>query len=150
MKYNVLRMSTRARWQDLTDSEAQPGGGTPLYDAAYRTMERIIEDNPERAIFVVMTDGEENSSTEHNQNEVRKMVSKLKDKKYEVVFLGANFDNVGMTAQAFGEYDPSKFVHVTTKNLDKTLRSSSAKTMSYFASGAAVNYSAQDKSEAVK
>jgi hypothetical protein len=47
-----------------------------------------------------MTDGEENSSKEYNQIKIKDKVKLLEAKKWEVVFLGANFDVSRYTADS--------------------------------------------------
>lgn len=53
------------------------------------------EDRPEKTLFIITTDGMENSSHKYNYEKVKKMVEKQK-KKYgwEFIFLGANIDAI--------------------------------------------------------
>jgi hypothetical protein len=55
-------------------------------------MDRALENNADRTIVVIMTDGEENSSKEYTQGSIKGKVKTLQDKNWEVIFLGANFD----------------------------------------------------------
>ena len=146
--YDVIRSTTAKEWKNVTREDAHPRGGTPLFDSAMRMMQRIDEDKPDRAVFVVMTDGEENSSQKFRQAEVKAMADKLRSKDYEVIFLGANFDKVGDTAAAFGNA-PNKWMNISTSNLGDTMRGLSATTTAYMATGAAMNFSDVDKAKAV-
>lgn len=75
----------------------RPGGCTALYDAIGHTM-RITNDyvsahRPDQVLFVIMTDGEENSSREFDQRKVFDMIQeRQKAAGYEFIYLGANQD----------------------------------------------------------
>lgn len=146
--YDVIRSTTAKEWKPVTREDAHPRGGTPLFDSAMRMMQRIVEDRPDRAVFVVMTDGEENHSQKYRQHEVKAMADKLRQKDYEVLFLGANFDKVGDTAAAFGA-TPNKWMNISTSNLGDTMRDLSATTTDYMITGAAMNFTADAKAKAV-
>lgn len=137
--YDVIRSTTAKEWKPVTREDAHPRGGTPLFDSAMRMMQRIVEDRPDRAVFVVMTDGEENHSQKYRQHEVKAMADKLRQKDYEVLFLGANFDKVGDTAAAFGA-TPNKWMNISTSNLGDTMRGLGTMTASYTTAGAAINF----------
>jgi hypothetical protein len=47
---------------------------------------------PEKALFVITTDGMENTSREYTYEKVRCMIEKKKEKGWEFLFLGANID----------------------------------------------------------
>ena len=146
--YDVIRSTTAKDWKSVTNEDAMPRGGTPLFDASMRMMQRIEEDKAERAVFVVMTDGEENNSQKYKQHEVKAMADKLRAKNYEVLFLGANFDKVGDTASAYGA-TASKWMNISTNNLGDTMRGLATATASYTTTGAAMNFSDADKAKAV-
>lgn len=94
----------------LTEKEYQAGGSTALIDAIGRTVNKLAgvqmstaeEYRAEKVMFVIITDGEENSSTEYSAERVRAMIEHEKEKYgWEFVFLGANIDAV-QTAGRFG------------------------------------------------
>mgnify|MGYP007071588860 CR=1 FL=1 len=87
-----------AYYQPLSADILSPSGMTPLFDAAANVMDRALENNAERTVVVIMTDGEENSSKEYTQSKIKNKVKLLEDKKWEVIFLGANFDVSGYAA----------------------------------------------------
>lgn len=86
--------------RDIDRSTYRPGGWTALYDAVGRTIhevqsriEKIAEDRrPEKIICVILTDGEENSSTEYNLEQVRAQITDRAAHGWKFVFLGANQD----------------------------------------------------------
>lgn len=94
-----------------------PRGSTALYDALGNTIMRTgkrLRDmptagRPEKVIFMIITDGQENASVKYGQAQIRKMIAEQKDKySWEFVFLGANFDAFGagnrLGATAMGQY----------------------------------------------
>lgn len=149
VSYDVVRYTTASEFIPLSNDDAMPRGGTPLFDSAARMMWRILDDKPDRAIFVVMTDGEENNSHFFKQSNVKQLVSQLESKKYEVIFLGANFDKVGDTARHFGVAD-NKWTNISTRNLGAymtgTMATSSA---DYLSKGVGMNFTVADKAAAV-
>lgn len=93
-QFNVIRRSVAVKdWQPVAETEAFPRGWTPLYDAVGQIAGMAQKDNPERAIIVVMTDGEENSSTEVNRAQARAALDRCREKNWQVVFLGVAFDS---------------------------------------------------------
>jgi hypothetical protein len=92
LQYDILRRQADAdHWQDVTSDEASPRGMTPLFDAIGRTISMAEEDNPERAVIVIMTDGHENASQEFTKDTARAALDRAKAKGWEVIFLGADF-----------------------------------------------------------
>lgn len=94
----------------MTHREYQVGGSTALLDAMGSTIHKIgnAQKNTaegyraERVLFVIITDGEENSSREYSAKNVKHMVERQKSEYgWEFIFLGANIDAVH-TADSFG------------------------------------------------
>ena len=95
LQFDVLRRKQPAlHWETVTDREASPRGMTPLLDAMIRIVALADADNPQKAVIVVMTDGQENASREVTRDGVKAALERVKSKGWEVVFLGANFDNI--------------------------------------------------------
>ena len=103
-----------------------PRGGTALLDAVGRaineTGERLAAmpeaNRPGLVVFVVMTDGEENSSREFTKKQIKEKISHQQEKYgWQFVFLGANQDAfaeagaMGMQAQAAANFTPGKVMH---------------------------------------
>lgn len=81
--------------EDLTNDNYSPGGGTALLDAIGSTIESVdkrLEDD-QKVIFVIITDGEENSSSQYTLDKIKELVKEQQDKGREFVFLGANIDS---------------------------------------------------------
>jgi uncharacterized protein YegL len=98
-----------------------PSGMTALLDAVGTTIHNVGkrlaglgEDNkPERVIFVIITDGEENSSQWYKLSGIKKMIQERTDfYKWEFVFLGVGLDafksasDIGVSAQNTVTYTP--------------------------------------------
>ena len=99
LKFDTLRCKQPAlHWENVTDREASPRGMTPLLDAMVRIIALAEGDNPDKAVIVVMTDGQENASHEVTRDGVKAALDRVKAKGWEVVFLGANFDNISDAA----------------------------------------------------
>ena len=87
----------------LTSKEYYTRGCTALLDAMGDAIHHIKnvhkyarpEDRPARTMFIITTDGMENSSTRYTADQVRAMVKKQEEEAgWEFVFLGANIDAV--------------------------------------------------------
>lgn len=81
----------------LDRAEYVPAGGTPLLDAIGQTVTALEDDwkreQPERAIVVIVTDGEENASREYKKAKIKKMIeSRQASGKWAFIYLGANVD----------------------------------------------------------
>ena len=89
--------------EPLTDRDYFVRGCTALLDAigqAVHKIENVQEHLPEehkagKVIFVITTDGHENSSKEYSYTQIRKMVEAKKEVGWEFLFLGANIDAIG-------------------------------------------------------
>lgn len=94
----------------ITGKEYYVRGSTALLDAVGGAIHHIgnvhkyarEKDVPEKTLFIITTDGMENSSRQYSYDKVRKMIEKQKEKyHWEFIFLGANIDAVGV-ADRFG------------------------------------------------
>lgn len=94
----------------ITEKEYFVGGSTALLDAIGKTIHKIdtAQKNTsdayraEKVMFVIITDGYENSSREYSSQKVKSMIEHKKGKYgWEFIFLGANIDAVE-TAGRFG------------------------------------------------
>lgn len=94
LQFDIVRKTIDPQnWRKLTDDDATPRGMTPLYDAIGRIVALAETDKPEKAVIVIMTDGEENSSREVTKDGARAALDRVRAKGWEVVFLGAEFSN---------------------------------------------------------
>lgn len=96
--------------EHITEKEYYVRGSTALLDAIGGAIHHIgnvhkyarSEDIPEKTLFIITTDGMENSSRQYSYDKVKKMVERQKEKhNWEFIFLGANIDAVSV-ADRFG------------------------------------------------
>jgi hypothetical protein len=92
--YETIRRSMLSAVHDVTKAEFEPRGGTPLLDAVGRGIDgldkRAIGD---KAILVIVTDGEENSSRKHTYESIKALLDERQKKGWMVMFLGAGLDS---------------------------------------------------------
>ena len=87
--------------QPLSRNTYRPAGYTALYDALGRTILKVgkrlyltpEEEQPERIMMVILTDGVENNSTVYTLAEIKTLIKNLSEKyRWEFLFLAANVD----------------------------------------------------------
>ncbi len=86
-----------AEMRDLTEVDFQPRGGTPLFDAIGRAIERCdkrLGDWPnEDQVLVILTDGAENASTDFTGPQIATLLEARQEAGWAVLYLGANQDS---------------------------------------------------------
>jgi hypothetical protein len=96
--------------EPLDNHTFQPRGTTALLDAIGRTIEEtgrrlaamVENERPGKVVFVILTDGEENSSKKFTAEQINSMIQHQRDAyQWEFVFLGANQDAIN-TASRLG------------------------------------------------
>lgn len=108
-EYEVLQdFAVLKKVKNLDDKTFVPRGMTALFDAVGRTMNEVgqklaamkEEERPERVLFVILTDGEENSSKEFTQSQINDMIKHQTDMyNWNFIFLGANQDAINAANQ---------------------------------------------------
>lgn len=81
----------------LSDVTYQPRGGTPLIDAAVKTINAVAvalasRDDRPKVVVCIQTDGEENASTEHSWEELRGLITAKTEEGWQFNFMGAGID----------------------------------------------------------
>lgn len=115
-KYELLhKRIPLAQIKPITDKEYFVRGNTALLDAIGKTILQVKQNVPEqkeqatKVLFVIITDGMENASTEFSGQKIKQLIQTQTEKaNWEFLFLGANIDAIG-TAASFG-IDQSKAV----------------------------------------
>lgn len=103
----------------MTNKDYIAGGGTAMLDAIGDTINRVQDrhddfgaEKPEKVLFVITTDGEENASRKFTKAQIEKMIKhQTNGHGWEFMFLGANMDavkeaqNIGISATRAVSYD---------------------------------------------
>lgn len=116
-----------------------PQGGTALLDAMGTTIDSVgkklaalpEDERPSKVIFLIITDGHENSSRRYSSEQIKSMVEHQKDVySWEFVFMGANIDaiatgtNLGISMQNTLNYDAtSAGTHELYKSISSNMNS---------------------------
>ena len=97
----------------LTRKDYYVRGSTALMDAIGYTINKISKESKDKkVIFVITTDGLENSSREYSRSKIKKMIKERKD--WEFLYLGANIDSydeadsIGIRKNRVSNYKASK------------------------------------------
>lgn len=93
---------------DVGEVSLNPRGTTPLRDAIGRGINHVANRAMGDIIFLIVSDGQENSSKEYSQAQIKKMVEDKKEAGWQFVFVGTNFDVI--TAGTNVGFDPLKNV----------------------------------------
>ena len=103
----------------MTNKDYMAYGGTAMLDAIGDTINRVQDrhdelgaEKPEKVLFVITTDGEENSSKKFTKVQIEKMIKhQTNGHGWEFMFLGANMDavkeaqDIGINATRAVSYD---------------------------------------------
>lgn len=128
---------------DLTPQTFVPRGATALLDAIGRTINetgvRLARmrdiDRPSQVIFVILTDGEENSSQEFRAAQINQMIQHQRDVyQWSFVFLGANQDAIN-TADQLGIQSGQAMTYAASPVGTRAAFQSVAKNMARMRSG---------------
>ena len=144
---------------NLNGDTYQPRGSTPLLDAlgetinsTGRTLAAIPDTNrPDKVVFVVITDGEENASHKFTKSQVKEMIDHQSEKyNWQFIYLGANQD-------AFAEAGAVGIAMATAANFDAdrmemAFAGTSVNVARYRRTGhaASLNYSDKQRADMVK
>ncbi|MBI1340553.1 VWA domain-containing protein [bacterium] len=144
-QFDVVRKGVDPRkWRNVTNEDVSPRGMTPLYDAIGRIVGMAEADRPEKAVIVIMTDGEENASRELTREGAKAALDRIRSKGWEVVFLGAEFAKFN-DAEGVGQ-STSRNMAVGKDQLNQSMERLAKKSRDY-ATGAAptVEFDAEDR-----
>ena len=121
--------------QPLTDKDYFVRGSTALLDAVGKTINHVSqiykyirpEDVPSKTMFIITTDGMENSSREFNYAKIKSLIEEKQKLGWEFIFIGANMDAVtegakfGIAAERAVNYHADK---IGTGNLFEAVSAS--------------------------
>ena len=144
--FDVLRNSVPPKdWAPISDSDAKPRGWTPLSDAIGKIVSLANAEPYEKVALIIMTDGEETGST-LTVPQAKRLLQECRDKGWQVIMLGADFDN---TEQSRGLGNlAAQSATVSAGNMVGTMMAT-ASLRGIYGSGAAQNmaYSPEQQAE---
>lgn len=89
----ILTQYNNARIKELPDfTSFDPRGSTPLLDAIGKTISEMDTEGFDNVIFVIVTDGQENSSHEYSTEAIKLLLEEKQKLGWQVSYLGANVD----------------------------------------------------------
>lgn len=149
MSFDVIRdRITPSTWRKVATDEISPRGWTPLSDAVGQIVSRAKAGNYDKVAIIIMTDGQENASTELTVTQAKLLLDQCRARGWQVIFLGANFDN---TAQA-ASYGTStrNTVSMGVGNFAAATATMSAKRFAYGVTGQGMDFTDEEKTELAK
>lgn len=90
----ICRCIPAAEVVDIAPSQYMPSCSTPLYDAMGQSLNELRKKvaPDDKVLVTVITDGEENSSTEYGGKAIKALIDELKAQGWVFVYIGANQD----------------------------------------------------------
>jgi uncharacterized protein YegL len=87
---DIIRTGKMSDVKDISEADFEPRGGTPLLDAIGRGIDGLdVKAADSKAVLVIVTDGEENSSRKHTYESITQLIQARQAKGWLIVFLGA-------------------------------------------------------------
>lgn len=154
LRFEIIRdRITPETWRPVSNADAEPRGMTPLNDATAKIVDLATFGKYDKLAIIIMTDGAENDSRElpgpQGTATAKKMLDNCRAKGWQVIFLGANFDNAAQAA-SYGTMS-GQTVNSSTRNLRQTMGKMSDKRADYATGASAtMDWSTEEKTEAEK
>lgn len=119
---------------NLTKESYRPNGNTNLYDAIGSNIRNVESqlagmDSIPDVLFVIITDGGENASTEYRLQDVQSLVKAKEQEGWTFIYLGAN-QNAWQVGQTFG-LSKGQTMSYSTNNMEGTMSALADATSSY-------------------
>ena len=91
--------------KEMTSKEYYVRGSTALLDAIGQTINYLDNENAKKVMFIITTDGLENSSMNFTKEQIKEMIQGHKN--WEFIYIGANIDS----------YSEGSSLGIDTKNI---------------------------------
>lgn len=120
------------------DETIKPRGMTPLYDAICTYVKDAKIQGLKKSDlvqFVIITDGDENNSTEYTLTDAKAVLAKLEKKGWPVQYLGANLEAFSGGAKVVSDF--GKLAQYNTNKWQETSRSLVGSSERYYATASA-------------
>jgi uncharacterized protein YegL len=127
--------------EEVNEDTYYANGGTALYDAIGFMIDNYTEKlaktpkhkRADKTLFIILTDGFENSSTVYNRELIKDMVTDMRENlKSEFIYLGANQDAC-FVAESMGMNSSNAFNYAATNEGISVAYSSISKATVYYA-----------------
>lgn len=119
----------------LTEATYLPRGGTPLIDAAVKTIRATsaaLNGGNDRVVVCIQTDGQENSSSEHTLEELRALIAEKAAAGWQFLFMGAGIDAYAQgAALGIPTANTMSYDHTQAATTDAAFTASARNTMSF-------------------
>jgi hypothetical protein len=147
-KFEVIRERIiPSTWRPVSSEDATPRGMTPLNDAIGRivTLAKagFCGTQYDKLALIIMTDGLENASREYSYKAAKALLDDCRAKNWQVIFLGANFDNAAQ-AESYGNVAAQSII-VGSANMSAAMSATAAKRRDYASHAAPMQYSEEEK-----
>lgn len=109
----------------LTKNEYSVGGTTALLDAIGKTYSTLDKEIDNKVLFVITTDGYENSSIEYSRDQIKNMIN---NHNWEVIYLGADIDSYKEAGHLGIRREDTSNYEKTAEGIDKMFVSLSKRT----------------------
>ena len=112
-KYEIINKRTLIKEvKELDNKTYFTRGSTALLDAIGKTISYLDEVNPKKVLFIITTDGYENSSRNFNKNQIKELITGHSN--WEFIYLGADIDSyseassIGISSSRTSNFSKSK------------------------------------------
>ena len=141
---NVVKVHDCSAMDDVVDLNTatyRPAGMTPLFDAIGKTIKavdvKITELKKSKktvsVMFIILTDGEENSSTEFRRDDITALIKQRETEEWSFAYMGAD-KSVWSVASGFG-IAAGNIMQYSTANMKQSFCAVAGATLNYRQSG---------------
>jgi Mg-chelatase subunit ChlD len=129
--HNAVKLS---EVKELTHETYQPRAMTPLYDAIGKTIRATESEAGDKykVLFVTLTDGQENASTEFKKDSINGLIKQMEGKGWTFAYVGIGLEGFGAVSQiAMDTVGASNVLRSSHKNTDKTYARMASSAIAY-------------------
>lgn len=152
----IVLKEGNVKFLDPNSIKYSVGGSTALIDAVVRAIDEVgaslaarpESERPDKVVFVILTDGQENASKKFKIEDLKKRISEQSQTyNWQFMFLGANIDAFGAGA-GYGIMT-NNTANVAASKLGQSLIMSAKKVASYSctSNSRSLSYSEQDRKD---
>ena len=104
-------------------------GSTALLDAIGNTIKYMDKEDTDKVLFIITTDGCENSSREYNKKQIKELI--LGHSNWEFIYIGADIDSYGEASSIGIRYDRTSNYRKSKQGMEKLFSSIGKVSMCY-------------------